>query len=399
MLIGIYNEPFAGAGGLGGSEYLLLCLAGALSHRHDVEFVHHHRDLTIQQLSDFSGLDLRRVRLRYVAKVEFQSPASASPWRLWQHARNWQADLSRPYDFFVIAAHSLPPFCHAKRGMLIVLFPMCSRERSWPFSEQTDGRWNLKRTVRNSYYDLEWKRRFRTYDYVVSISEFTRNWTARYWQVDSTVVYPPVAIEDIAGVKRNEILSVGRFTPHGHTKKYPEMIRAIGELDVIQQRAWSYHCVGSLNRTPDDGAYFDQISSLIKGAIFLHPNISRDELRDRYRGAKLFVHAAGYNEPDSRPHLAEHFGIATVEAMAAGCVPLVVNKGAQPEIVTHGVNGFVWNDVAELQRYVRLLVTDDVLRQKLATAARERSRRFNQDMFISQVAAMTKLEVAPRSVA
>jgi len=36
----------------------------------------------------------------------------------------------------------------------------------------------------------------------------------------------------------------------------------------------------------------------------------------------------------------EHFGITTVEAMAAGCVPLVYDSGGQAEIVSSGYNGY-----------------------------------------------------------
>ena len=38
----------------------------------------------------------------------------------------------------------------------------------------------------------------------------------------------------------------------------------------------------------------------------------------------------------------EHFGITTVEAMAAGCVPVVIDKADQREIVRHVTDGYRW---------------------------------------------------------
>src|SRR5262249_31745169 len=77
----------------------------------------------------------------------------------------------------------------------------------------------------------------------------------------------------------------------------------------------------------------------------------------------------------------EHFGIVTVEAMAAGCVPVVVNKGGQREIVQHGVNGFLWNTLEELKGYTQLLARDEPLWARLSDAARLRARDFSREGF------------------
>jgi glycosyltransferase involved in cell wall biosynthesis len=46
------------------------------------------------------------------------------------------------------------------------------------------------------------------------------------------------------------------------------------------------------------------------------------------------------------PELTEHFGISTVEAISAGCIPLVVGRGGQPEIVTNP--DLLWQTIEEL---------------------------------------------------
>jgi glycosyltransferase involved in cell wall biosynthesis len=119
--------------------------------------------------------------------------------------------------------------------------------------------------------------------------------------------------------------------------------------------------------------------------VRLVPNIRTAELKSAYEQAKIFWHATGYGEDDqAHPELAEHFGMVTVEAMAAGCVPVVINKGGQPEIVEHGVNGFLWNTLAELRDYTLMLAGDEKLLARMSEAARSRANRFSRKNFVDQ---------------
>ena len=77
----------------------------------------------------------------------------------------------------------------------------------------------------------------------------------------------------------------------------------------------------------------------------------------------------------------EHFGIATVEAMGAGCVPLVPMSGGLPEIVEHEVSGFLCRDAQALLQHTSRLAGDELLCQKMARAARERSAFFRPETF------------------
>ena len=76
----------------------------------------------------------------------------------------------------------------------------------------------------------------------------------------------------------------------------------------------------------------------------------------------------------------EHFGITTVEAMAAGCVPIVINAGGQPEIITPE-SGFIWNNRKELKEFTVQLIQDDQLRRTMMKAATARSQYFSREMF------------------
>ena len=59
--------------------------------------------------------------------------------------------------------------------------------------------------------------------------------------------------------------------------------------------------------------------------------------------SSLFWHGAGFGEDEERhPDRFEHFGIAIVEAMAAGAVPIVYGAAGPAEIVRDGVEGRTW---------------------------------------------------------
>ncbi len=49
----------------------------------------------------------------------------------------------------------------------------------------------------------------------------------------------------------------------------------------------------------------------------------------------------------------EPFGLAVIEALACGTPVIAMNRGAMPEIIEHGVNGFLANNEEEFARYMR----------------------------------------------
>ena len=119
----------------------------------------------------------------------------------------------------------------------------------------------------------------------------------------------------------------------------------------------------------------------------------RARVRDLLSRARVFWHATGLGEDDEHPELAEHFGIATVEAMAAGCVPVVIDRGGQSEIVTDGVNGFLWSTLDEMKRCTRRLIDDPPLWARLSAAARVRARDFARSRFVERMSRVCGLDV------
>jgi glycosyltransferase involved in cell wall biosynthesis len=70
--------------------------------------------------------------------------------------------------------------------------------------------------------------------------------------------------------------------------------------------------------------------------------------------------------------------------MAAGCVPVVIDKAGQREIVRHGTDGYRWTTLTELEALTRKVADDEQLRARLATSATERAATFSEEAFAAR---------------
>lgn len=72
----------------------------------------------------------------------------------------------------------------------------------------------------------------------------------------------------------------------------------------------------------------------------------------------------------------EGFSLSLVEGMSQGMIPVAFPVGIVPEIIRHGQNGFIVNDVDEAVRIVGNLLAEKYDRKALAKAARKTAERF-----------------------
>lgn len=87
------------------------------------------------------------------------------------------------------------------------------------------------------------------------------------------------------------------------------------------------------------------------------------------------------------PSELESFGLAALEAMACGVPPVATRAGGLPEVVTHGVDGYLEavGDIEAQARRVIALLTDEDLRRRMAAAARNTAHtRFCASLIIPQ---------------
>lgn len=392
MRVGLYIEHGVG-NGVGGAELMMAHLASLWSRSNEVDLIHHRPPLTLERLSLFSTDDYSRVTVRPLPR-EDDAPPLADPFRRYRAAREWHRTVSEGYDLFINCTHWLPCFCRARVGALLVLFPFYVRPGDAP-EMRAQPRWKQLRHA--AYHDFEWRRRLATYRHRFAISEFTREWTMRRWGVECALLPPPVNLEFEDRPKQPLVLSVGRFSTLAHSKKQLEMMQAFQKLSAGPLDGWTYASVGGLNTRAENHAYFEQVRQAGRNvSTIVEANVDRSRIKDLFERARIFWHATGLGEdPESRPELLEHFGIATVEAMAAGCVPVVINRGGQAEIVEHGVSGFVWNTLDELALFTRTLAEDEALWRRMSAAARIRSQQYSSSRFVERISRACNVALEP----
>ena len=388
MKVGIYHANW---GSIGGAESYVGHMAEILGRSYDVEIVHHNSfGLSKAVLEEALRINLDRIGSRLVPIPERIRYSASNPLRHYRLERDWAAELSRPYDLFLLSGLTMPFFCHARRGVLLTHFPLETEDE---FHGRDGDEWRkrsrLGRGLRTSYQRWLLTQRFRSYDLKIANSEFTKDWIRRRWKTDSEVVYPPVLVEYGRVKKRPNILAIGRFDPH--VKKQDVLVRAFINLCDSGVENWTMTLIGGLNEQSREDGYHDhcvQFVEELKAISSGYPvtfltNTSGAVLRRSLETSSIFWHAAGFGQAE--PGLMEHFGIGTVEAMAAGCVPVVFRGGGQPEIIREGEDGYTWKDPADLLEHSRALIATQGMIEKMSENARKNVSRFSKEAFESRL--------------
>lgn len=209
---------------------------------------------------------------------------------------------------------------------------------------------------------------------LLSVSDFTRGFVARKWERDSKTVYPPCPIESFSELSRiqpreNLVVTIGRVVPEKRFHLFVELARIVPKTTFV--------AIGSLS--DETSAYYEGLKRTAPENVSFILSPLR-KVRSILGRAMAYVHCAEN----------EHFGITIVEAMAAGCVPIVHDSGGPKEIVTSDV-GFRWNSLSVAARNVVMLAENDHLRQALSTASSVRARQFRPEIFESEISRVLRM--------
>jgi glycosyltransferase involved in cell wall biosynthesis len=333
----------------GGGEYYFLQACLALAESHTVEVVSPDRaPLTSQAL-------------RSVAET-FGLDASSLGTIGWSRGllgrRSLRSTLGRA-DLALTVSNTYPITAEAPHAN-ILQFP-------WDVA-----RWRAGRRARA-------KRALQACRVVITYSEYVRAWVERCLDYRAEVLYPPV-FPVRPGAKGPIILSVGRLMAAGN-KKHDVMIDAFRRLERAGISGWTLVLVGSTGS--GDRSYVESLRERARGSrVEILPDLDRAALESMYGKASVYWHAAGYGEDElAHPERFEHFGIAVVEAMSAGAVPVVPNGGGLPEIVEPEVSGYLWKTVEGLVESTARLIDDGERRGSMADAAIIRAGQFHPSLF------------------
>ena len=251
---------------------------------------------------------------------------------------------------------------HGPRGMLAFRFP-----------------WLLRDPKNLSFLE--------GYDTVMANSEFTRGWIDTLWHRDADVLFPPIQVQRLHAAPEREkaVITVGRFFSPGlgHAKRQLEMVQFFvrGVREGVIPADWKLYVVGGMEDSQRN--YVEQVRTAGAGyPVDVIANAPRSQVEQLLSTASVFWSATGYGEDErKRPWASEHFGMTTVEAMAGGCVPVVIDRAGQKEIVRENVDGFRWSTPEELLARTAEVAGDETLRARLAAAAVARAQEYSEDAF------------------
>ncbi|MEK0415946.1 MAG: hypothetical protein RL352_1343, partial [Actinomycetota bacterium] len=229
-----------------------------------------------------------------------------------------------------------------------------------------------------------------TYDRVLGNSAYTSKWIGHRWRVDAPIHYPPVALRQPGTTKENVILSIGRFfgEESGHCKQQLQLVRAFRRLLDAGLKDWRLVLIGGA-----DKAYREYALAVRREAaglpIDVLLNADFGTLNDELARASIYWHATGLGmDLTHHPERAEHFGIAPVEAMSAGAIPVLFNAGGPAEIVRPGLDGFLFSSVDDLVSITRTIIEmSEIEREALRNAAVTRSQEFSSQRFATELLA------------
>lgn len=350
MRIGVYS-PYLNT--LTGGEKYILTAASCLSSSHSVVIFWDDPEILIKATKKF-GIDLSNVT---VEPNIFKDNIGAVS-RFFSTLR---------FDRIFFLSDGSIPIVGAKKLLIHFQFPV-----EWVNS--------------NSFVFLFKKSRISK---IICNSHFTKKYIDRKFHAKSFVLYPPATVnKERIFKKTNTILTVGRFSklPNGQDfKKLDFLIESFKLFQKKRLKGWKLTIVTSVME--EDLEEFREFEKKNNSKyITIYNNIPFEKIEDLYSEAKIYWHAAGYGEDlEKYPERAEHFGIATVEAMSYGSIPIVINAGGQPEIVSEGESGFLWNSQEELIQKTHKVAIDKELYSRLSQSAIEASQNFTTERFCEEL--------------
>ncbi len=155
-------------------------------------------------------------------------------------------------------------------------------------------------------------------DYV-AISDADRNPDLRY----AATIHHGIPIEDFPFDPQgsDDLLFFGRMHPDK------------GAAEAIQTARATGHRLLMAGIVQDDQYYREKVAPFVDGDRVIFDGPLGGAARTRALGhAKALLHLIGFEEP---------FGLSVIEAMACGTPVIAYNKGSMPELIEHGVTGFL----------------------------------------------------------
>ncbi len=200
-------------------------------------------------------------------------------------------------------------------------------------------------------------------DRIVAISETVRDRVKRYYGRDADVIFPPVSTSRFQFREVGDRwLSVNRLYPEKRIGLLLDIFRRLPRERLL--------LVGGYSKGDRAERYLASLSP--PPNVTLLGEITEDGLRDLYARCRGFITTA----------VDEDFGIAPVEAMAAGKCVLATGEGGYRETVVDGRTGFLLPaDPDAFAHKIREL--DETVLRGMREDCVARAREFDESVFLA----------------
>lgn len=162
-------------------------------------------------------------------------------------------------------------------------------------------------------------------DVMVTISEYTKGLIRKYYKRDAIVVHPPVDIDAFRSGRKDG----SYYITTSRQVTWKRLDLAVRACVKLKRKLM---VVG-------EGPEHGRLVELAKGIVDDNgePLVTFVPLVDKVKLAELLAGARGYIFPSLEP-----FGIAPVEALAAGCPVIAYGEGGALDYIHNGVNGVLF---------------------------------------------------------
>jgi glycosyltransferase involved in cell wall biosynthesis len=153
----------------------------------------------------------------------------------------------------------------------------------------------------------------------VAISDADRAPSLRY----ATTIHHGIAVEDFPfdPEASEDLLFFGRIHPDK------------GAAEAIRAATATGHRLAMYGLVQDEGYHQREVQPFVDGErIAYHGVVAGAERLAALGRAKGLLHLIGFDEP---------FGLSVIEAMACGTPVIAYRRGSMPELIEHGVTGFL----------------------------------------------------------
>jgi len=210
---------------------------------------------------------------------------------------------------------------------------------------------------------------------ILTNSRWTASMIYRAYHIIPDVVYPPVDIEYFLRASENTgrekmVVTTSRFTPEKRLESILDVASLMPDYTFVLTGSTYRHSKLVLDELND------KIRKLGLRNVVIETNLPREKQLEYYARARYYLH----------PMFTEHFGIAVVEAMASGLIPIVYRDGGAWHDVVSGVHDMLgYTSISEAQSIIHTIDGKPGLYEELRRRSIEVAKQFNYERFKNEI--------------